>query len=251
MYKHEYYFGSRNYKLSDFQLFCRSFCSFQLFPAPLKFGISLVLILRFDIFHIHFRSFILPICLLPLRLTSNCLYTETADVHIYRFVIHNRYSFRWISKERVLFHLSCTFFAVWIWFCISVDLDETVREKSKENQNNIRPVYDLLPSKKENSSNENQDSASRIKVDHVSDGSGLRAKGQALSSTKKPDKEPKRAFDNSNSGPGNREPKNIYKYTDQRESHSVASDNASNPALPSEVIHKYSLFSLLFTTSSS
>ncbi|KAI3455431.1 hypothetical protein Pfo_012094 [Paulownia fortunei] len=125
---------------------------------------------------------------------------------------------------------------------LSVDLDETVREKSKEYRENVGPVYDPLSFKKENFSNGNQDSASRIKGDRPSDGSGLKAKGQALSSSKKPEKEFKKAFENSNSGPENTEQKNVQSSRnlertvnrDQQESDSVATDNASDPTIPSE-----------------
>ncbi|KAK6124988.1 hypothetical protein DH2020_041262 [Rehmannia glutinosa] len=125
---------------------------------------------------------------------------------------------------------------------LSVDLNETLREKSKEYRDNVGPVYDLLSSRKENFSNGNQDSASRIKGDHASDGTGLKAKGQALTSSKKPEKEFKKASENSISGSDNTEQKNIQPSKnlertvnrDQKQSESPATDNASDPTLPSE-----------------
>ncbi|KAL9156908.1 hypothetical protein ABFS82_09G110900 [Erythranthe guttata] len=111
---------------------------------------------------------------------------------------------------------------------LPVYLDETVRKKNKENQDNVRPVYDPLSSRKENSSS-------------VYDGSGLRA-NQALSSPRRPEKEFKKASENSNSGSDNTEQKNIKPSRnlektgnrDQQESHSVPSDNAPDSAIPRE-----------------
>ncbi|KAL8458257.1 hypothetical protein ACS0TY_035947 [Phlomoides rotata] len=123
---------------------------------------------------------------------------------------------------------------------LSVDLNETVRSKSKEYRDNVGPVYNQLSSKKENFRYGNQDSASRIKGDHVSDGPGLKAKSQALSSAKQPEKESRNAFENSNSGSVNKEQKNMPSRNSEKtvnrdqESDSVATDDTSDPPLPSE-----------------
>ncbi|KAK6148848.1 hypothetical protein DH2020_016373 [Rehmannia glutinosa] len=100
---------------------------------------------------------------------------------------------------------------------LSVDLNETLREKSKEYRDNVGPVYDLLSSRKENFSNGNQDSASRIKGDHASDGTGLKAKDNTEQKNIQPSKNLERTVNR-----------------DQKQSESPATDNASDPTLPSE-----------------
>lgn len=124
---------------------------------------------------------------------------------------------------------------------LSVD-DETARPKSKDYRDNVGPVFDQLSSKKEILSYGNQDSASRIKGDHVSDGSVLKAKGQAISSLKKPEKEFKQGFDRSNDGSEHSEQKNI-KWSgnvestvgrDHEKSHSLAAEDSSHPVIPRE-----------------
>ncbi|KAK4395252.1 hypothetical protein Sango_1679500 [Sesamum angolense] len=125
---------------------------------------------------------------------------------------------------------------------LSVDLAETVREKSKDNRDNVGPVYDPLSTKRETFSNGNQDAASRIKVHHVPNGPGLKAKGQALSASTKPEKEFKKASENLNSVSANTEqkkiqpPKNLERTVnkDPQESQSVATDNMSDSTIPSE-----------------
>ncbi|KAL0441533.1 UNVERIFIED_CONTAM: hypothetical protein Sradi_0092200 [Sesamum radiatum] len=128
------------------------------------------------------------------------------------------------------------------WFCIAVDLAETVREKSKDNRDNVGPVYDPLSTKRETFSNGNQDAALRIKVHHVPNGPGLKAKGQALSASTKPEKEFKKASENLNSVSANTEqkkiqpPRNLERTVnkDPQESQSVATDNMSDSTIPSE-----------------
>ncbi|KAI3463336.1 hypothetical protein Pfo_019999 [Paulownia fortunei] len=126
---------------------------------------------------------------------------------------------------------------------LSVDLDDTKHEKSKEYRDNVGPLYDPLSSKKENFSTGNQDSASRIKGDNLSGGSRLKMEGQALSSSKEPEKEFRKAFGDSSSDLENPELKNIVSARnlartikrDQQASHSVKiNDPASDPTLPSE-----------------
>ncbi|GFP99918.1 hypothetical protein PHJA_002135900 [Phtheirospermum japonicum] len=123
---------------------------------------------------------------------------------------------------------------------LSVDLNETLREKSKEYRDNVGPIYDPLSSRKENSSNGNQDFASRIKGDHASDVTGLKAKGQCPSS-KQPEKGFKKASENSISTSENTKQKNIISSRnlektvnrDQKQSDHVPTDDAADP-LPSE-----------------
>ncbi|XP_042020881.1 uncharacterized protein LOC121768437 [Salvia splendens] len=125
---------------------------------------------------------------------------------------------------------------------LSVDLDETVRPKIKDCRDNVGPVYDQLSSKKEIFSHGNQDSTSRIKGDQATDGSGLKGKGQVSSSPKKPEKEFKKAFDQSSNGSENSEQKNIKRSSksertmdsDHQKSHPLAADNSTDPMLPSE-----------------
>ncbi|KAG8379955.1 hypothetical protein BUALT_Bualt07G0143400 [Buddleja alternifolia] len=119
---------------------------------------------------------------------------------------------------------------------LPVGLDGTVSEKTKECQNNVGAVYDLSSSRKENLSSGNQDSASR-------DGSRLKAKGQALSSSKKPEEEFRKTFDGTNSDSGNPAHKNILPSRnlertvnkERQASRSVETNNsASDPTIPSE-----------------
>ncbi|KAL0415232.1 UNVERIFIED_CONTAM: hypothetical protein Slati_3355100 [Sesamum latifolium] len=125
---------------------------------------------------------------------------------------------------------------------LSVDLAETVREKSNDNRDNVGPVYDPLSTKRETFSNGNQDAASRIKVHHVPNGPGLKAKGQALSASTKPEKEFKKASENPNSGSANTEQKNIQPprnlertvNKNPQESQSVVTDSMSDSTIPSE-----------------
>ncbi|KAH6820970.1 hypothetical protein C2S53_018425 [Perilla frutescens var. hirtella] len=118
---------------------------------------------------------------------------------------------------------------------LSVDLDDTVRLKSKDYRDNAGPIYDQLSSKKEILSYGNQVSASQIKGDRVLDGSGLKAKGQALSSSKKPEKEFKKGFDHSN-GSENSRSSNLESTVDRdhQKTHSLAAKDSSHPILPSE-----------------
>lgn len=113
--------------------------------------------------------------------------------------------------------------------------------KSKDN---VGPVYDHLSSKNEILGHGNHDSACQIKDDHASDGSGLKAKGQALSSSIKPEKEFKKGFHHSNNGPENLEQINMKRSSnlektverDHQESHSLAAEDSSHSTLPDEVI---------------
>ncbi|KAK6153694.1 hypothetical protein DH2020_013333 [Rehmannia glutinosa] len=118
---------------------------------------------------------------------------------------------------------------------LSVDLDDTKHEKSKEYRDNVG-LYDPLFFKNESFSNSNQNSASRIKGDNVPDGSRLKMEGQALSSSKTPEKEFRKALENP-------ELKNIVsarnlETTINRDRQALHSDNindpASDPTLPSE-----------------
>ncbi|KAK6153655.1 hypothetical protein DH2020_013294 [Rehmannia glutinosa] len=118
---------------------------------------------------------------------------------------------------------------------LSVDLDDTKHEKSKEYRDNVG-LHDPLFFKNESFSNSNQNSASRIKGDNVPDGSRLKMEGQALSSSKTPEKEFRKALENP-------ELKNIVsarnlETTINRDRQALHSDNindpASDPTLPSE-----------------
>ncbi|XP_047959601.1 uncharacterized protein LOC125204884 [Salvia hispanica] len=113
---------------------------------------------------------------------------------------------------------------------LSVNIDEIARPKIKDYRDNVGPVYDQL-SKNEIFSHGNQDSASRIKGDHPTDGSGLKGKGQLPSSSKKPEY-----------GSKNSEQKNVKRSSnlektvdrDHEKSHSLAAEDSSDPMLPSE-----------------
>ncbi|KAL1538354.1 hypothetical protein AAHA92_27110 [Salvia divinorum] len=126
---------------------------------------------------------------------------------------------------------------------LSVDLDETVRPKIKEDyRDNVGLVYDQLSYKKEILSHGNQNSASRIKGDQATDGSGLKGKGQVPSSSKKPEKEFNKGFDQSSNGSENSEQKNIKRSSnsertmdrDHQKSHSLAAEDSTDPMLRSE-----------------
>lgn len=115
-----------------------------------------------------------------------------------------------------------------------------VRENSKVPRENLGPVTDPLSTKTENLGNGNQDFASRVKGDRLSDGPRLNAKGQALSSPKKPEKEFRKDFADPGSDSEKLEQKNVLpsrnRDRDQQASHSVESSGAaSDPTIPSEV----------------
>ncbi|CAA0837247.1 Unknown protein [Striga hermonthica] len=118
---------------------------------------------------------------------------------------------------------------------------ETPCEKSKEYREHVREIYDPLCSKKETSNNGNQDFASRTKSDHASDSAGFKAKVQVPSSSKQPEKEFKKAYENPTTGSENPEQNNIPPFRnsertvnrDGRQSDPVATDNDPDP-LPSE-----------------
>ncbi|KAL3632981.1 hypothetical protein CASFOL_025965 [Castilleja foliolosa] len=122
---------------------------------------------------------------------------------------------------------------------LSVDLNETLREKSKEYRDNVGPIYDPLSSRKENFSNGNQDFASRNKGDHAYDVKGFKAKDQSPSSSKQPEKGFKNVSENSLSTSENTQQNNISRNLestmnkDQKQSDHVPTDDAADP-LPSE-----------------
>lgn len=124
---------------------------------------------------------------------------------------------------------------------VSAHLDKTGYPQSKDYRYNAGPVYDQSSSKKEILSHGNQDSASQIKDDHASDGSGLKAKGQALSSSIKPEKEFKKGSHHSNNGSEQmnmKQSSNLERTVDgdHQESHSLAAEDSSQSMLPNEVI---------------
>ncbi|XP_042052495.1 uncharacterized protein LOC121797822 isoform X2 [Salvia splendens] len=125
---------------------------------------------------------------------------------------------------------------------LSVDVDEIARPKIKDYRDNVGPVYEQLSSKTEILSHGNQDSASRIKGDQATDGSGLKGKGQLPSSSKKPENEFKKSFDYLNNSSKISEQTNIKRSSnlektvdrDHEKSHSLAAEDSSDPMLPSE-----------------
>lgn len=82
----------------------------------------------------------------------------------------------------------------------------------------------------------------------------MKAKGQAISSLKKPEKEFKQGFDRSNDGSEHSEQKNI-KWSgnvestvdrDHEKSHSLAAEDSSHPVLPREVIFHFLFWPIYF-----
>uniref|UniRef100_A0A5B6ZWC0 Sorting nexin-13 n=1 Tax=Davidia involucrata TaxID=16924 RepID=A0A5B6ZWC0_DAVIN len=92
---------------------------------------------------------------------------------------------------------------------LSVDLDDTAQEKSKEVHNIIGQVMDPLFSRRENSKAESKESALQTKRDVVADGSRLNTKLVVHSSPKKPAKEIGNPFEDSASVSDNGAQKNI------------------------------------------
>ncbi|XP_073292079.1 uncharacterized protein [Primulina huaijiensis] len=93
-----------------------------------------------------------------------------------------------------------------------VDLNGTLYEKNKGHKKYAQPVSDPISSTKENFRNENQHSESRIKGNHGCEDSKLKAGDQSLSA-KKPEKEVRKASQESNADFKSSEPKNILSAT--------------------------------------
>ncbi|KAA8540412.1 hypothetical protein F0562_024669 [Nyssa sinensis] len=92
---------------------------------------------------------------------------------------------------------------------LSVDLDDTAREKSKEVHNIIGHVMDPFCSRRENASAGSEESALQMKHNVVADGSRLNTKLLVHSSPKKPAKEVGKPFHDAGSVFDNRVQKNI------------------------------------------
>ncbi|KAL2462680.1 Phox-associated domain [Forsythia ovata] len=125
---------------------------------------------------------------------------------------------------------------------LSVDLDDTIPEKSRDYRDRIRPTTDLLFNQKENFSH-GKESALRMKGEHVTDASKLNKRSLVLSPRRKPTKGCGKALEDSSSDSDNPEQESIHLArnlgktlkTDANGSRASEFINAAtDPTLPSE-----------------